>query len=319
MPEHLLHFTQIGAAVEHMGRGTVPQGVRTDVRNARLASLAMYDLPDNPLVDPTAPATKEQRLPRAIACKRGAPGLQPLVQRTRRRRSERNDTLLISFAGDANGSLGEIDVGNVDADKFPNADARRIEQLHHCGVADGDCTVRRRAAGLAPLMFRPLPVAFRSTLSLLRSLLVSLSHRPCTPPRCVCIRIIHQGFRLCFGQYRRKHGRDFRGHEHGRGVAVNQPLILRPTEEATDCHSPACHAGTRVSAGAFTGHPRPQIVHIDPIERFEAIDMHGGKAVQHIDAIRFQRIVAGGAIDAKIMEKLVDNRLDLGADELLHL
>ena len=103
------------------------------------------------------------------------------------------------------------------------------------------------------------------------------------------------------------------------GVAVNQPLILRPTEEATDRHGPARHAGTRVSAGAFTGHPRPQIVDIDPIERFEAIDIHGDEAVQHIDAIRFQRIVTGGAIDAKIMEELVDNRLDLGANELLHL
>ena len=54
----------------------------------------------------------------------------------------------------------------------------------------------------------------------------------------------------------------------------------------------------------------------DNIEKFYEEDL---KAVQHIDAIRFQRIVAGGAIDAKIVEELVDNRIDLGADELLHL
>ena len=118
VPEHLLHFTQIGAAVEHMGRGTVPQGVRTDVRNTRLASLAMYDLPDNPLVDPAAPATKEQRLPRKIACKRGASGLQPLVQSTRRRRSERNDTLLIPLAGDADGALGEIVIAQAGSNRY---------------------------------------------------------------------------------------------------------------------------------------------------------------------------------------------------------
>lgn len=141
--EHLLHFSQIGAAVEHMGRGAVPQGMRADIRHPRIPSLPMHNPPDDPLIDSSATASQEQRFTGLFRREHRTADTQPLVHSTRCRSAERNNPLLIPFTGDPDGPLSEIDIDDIDADKFPDADARGIQQLHHRSIAYGERPINR--------------------------------------------------------------------------------------------------------------------------------------------------------------------------------
>jgi hypothetical protein len=62
MAEQLLNGSQVGSAVEQMGRGRMPESVRTDIRQARDSpGPVVYYAPNGPLVDAPTAGTEQQR------------------------------------------------------------------------------------------------------------------------------------------------------------------------------------------------------------------------------------------------------------------
>ena len=62
MAEQFLDGSQVGSAVEQMGRGRVPESVRTDIRQAGdPPGPIVHYTPNGPLVDASATSTEQQR------------------------------------------------------------------------------------------------------------------------------------------------------------------------------------------------------------------------------------------------------------------
>ena len=131
--EHLLHFPQIGAAIQHVrGRG-MPQGVGTDIRHSGLAGRPMHDVARRALIDASSAHAEEQRVA-GPGQNRPAPS-EPSLQRPLGGQSERHHTLLVPLAGDANRAVREVDVRDVHRHQFGDTDAGGIQQFENRGVA----------------------------------------------------------------------------------------------------------------------------------------------------------------------------------------
>ena len=81
--EHLLHRSQVGAALQQVGRGRVTEPVGSDVRRTgHLGDALVHERADRPLVDPAAAGADEQRGARVLG---DEPGRPTLSQRSRAR------------------------------------------------------------------------------------------------------------------------------------------------------------------------------------------------------------------------------------------
>ena len=78
--EQFLHDAQVGAALEQMGGGAVPQAVRTDVGRAVDGGDGLvHDGAGLPLIEPTAAGAEQQRRPRVAVASAGRPSVSHAV------------------------------------------------------------------------------------------------------------------------------------------------------------------------------------------------------------------------------------------------
>ena len=80
MPKHFLHNTQIRSAFEHVRRGRVAKGVRTDVADTGTLPGALDNAAHLALVDAPATGSDEYRILCFAIGQFGAPELEPLVE-----------------------------------------------------------------------------------------------------------------------------------------------------------------------------------------------------------------------------------------------
>ena len=134
MPEHLLHLPQIGTAVQHVRGRRMAQRMGADVRYAGLSGRSVYDVTGYALVDTAASCAEEQGVGSTglgcIRCRTGQyrpPLFKSSLQRTLGGQSERHHALLVAFAGDFDGAIGEVDVNDIHRHQFGDTDAGGIQ------------------------------------------------------------------------------------------------------------------------------------------------------------------------------------------------
>lgn len=134
MPEHLLHLPQIGTAVQHVRGGGMAQRMGADVRYAGLSGRSVYDVTGYALVDTAASCAEEQGVGSTglgcIRCRTASTGRPCSSQVSSARWAgspERHHALLVAFAGDFDGAIGEVDVGDIHRHQFGDTDAGGIQ------------------------------------------------------------------------------------------------------------------------------------------------------------------------------------------------
>ncbi len=138
MAQQLLDHAQIGTAFEEVGRRAMPQPVRPHVGCAVDGGDGlMHDCAGLPDIEPTAPRAQQQRRSRLGGGQRGTPVGQPRRERLGRRLAERRGALFVALAQDAHQSMPGVDVVEVQAAQFADADAGGIEQLDDQPVPQG--------------------------------------------------------------------------------------------------------------------------------------------------------------------------------------
>jgi hypothetical protein len=110
--------------------------VRPEVRGVgHVSQQRVHDGPDLPLVGPPAAPTEEQGRTAVGHGETGSAVLEPLEDRSSRGDAERNASLLVPLADDADDVDGEVDVVHVEPDELPHAHTRRVQQLEDRPVA----------------------------------------------------------------------------------------------------------------------------------------------------------------------------------------
>jgi integrase len=121
--EELLDRAQVGAAVEEMGGEGVPEAVRMG-----------DDAPQGARVEPASARREEERVIRAFRELRSGVA-QVAAEPERRFLAQRDDALLATLAAaDVHELLLEVDVPEVEADRFRAAQARRVDELDERAV-----------------------------------------------------------------------------------------------------------------------------------------------------------------------------------------
>lgn len=145
--KNFLHGPKISPTIQQVGCGAMPQGVRP--RCGRIAKCLQqdgYNRTDLTWVNAVSSYAQEQsRAARGSYQCRTSPA-KPIVDGKGSRNSERNGTLLVSLANDAEGPSILIHVIDVQPGKLPNPHAGCVQQLHHCTIAEGQRTSIRRGS-----------------------------------------------------------------------------------------------------------------------------------------------------------------------------
>jgi len=116
MAQHLLHLTQVGTAVEHVGGEAVPHGVRADVGRHALTQAVLLQQFPNPL--PTQPPTTvgEKRPGRLGGHSGGqlrAFVIEVVAYRLGRPNAQRYQPLLVALAAAEAETLVQMHVGQT--------------------------------------------------------------------------------------------------------------------------------------------------------------------------------------------------------------
>ena len=132
--EQLLHLPDAGPALEQVGSERVPEGVRRYLLlDAGPAGRLAEDREDHDAREAAAAVVEEERLlPGPCA----APHLEVAVDPLPGRRTDRDESLLVALAGDADVTLAEEEVPDAERGELRDAQAARVEHLEHRGVAD---------------------------------------------------------------------------------------------------------------------------------------------------------------------------------------
>ena len=120
MPEQLLHRAQVGAALEQVRRGGVPQAVGTDVGGAgHVRDATVHEVADRPLVDAPTPGTEEDGRAGTLGPQRRPAEPEPELQGSGGRTSVGDRTLLASLAEDPHHLAVAVEVVDVETDHSP--------------------------------------------------------------------------------------------------------------------------------------------------------------------------------------------------------
>jgi len=131
MAEQFLNDTQIGAALEQVGRRAVPQTVRSDVmRSVHRCDGLVHDSAGLPRVQPSTAGAEQQRRPRLCGGQRRAAVAKPGPQRVQCRLSERHGALLVAFSEHPQQSVPGVEVVDVEAAQLTHPDSSGVQQLH---------------------------------------------------------------------------------------------------------------------------------------------------------------------------------------------
>lgn len=154
MPENLLHAAQVRSPLEKMGRGSVPESMRSQIRHTRSGRLTVNHRTHNPRVDTFSTFSDEKRRTRIFMCERRTPLPQPAFNRHKSNGSKRNDTLLISLADNAQRRRSPLEGSQLEPAKLRDADSRRVDRLEDRPIPQRD----------APLVPRPRARMLHETL-----------------------------------------------------------------------------------------------------------------------------------------------------------
>jgi len=140
--ENLLHGAEVGASVEQMSRGAVPEGVRTGgATTGQIGEHPRDEGVDGSSRDPPAAGSVEERSrlgkARRSGCEQWSTSLEVGAQGALRRQTEGHDALLRALAQHANDTTRIIDVMCVEPDELADAQSARVEQLDHRPIAQG--------------------------------------------------------------------------------------------------------------------------------------------------------------------------------------
>lgn len=139
MTKELLDDPQVGAALQQMSRRAVPQPVRTEIRSILDVLQQRVDSAANlPLVNPSPPASEEQRRPASFRGELWATNRAPLLNGFPRRHPVWDGPLLVPLADDSHDLTLVIDIVSVECSELAHPDAGRIQQLEHGSVPNMD-------------------------------------------------------------------------------------------------------------------------------------------------------------------------------------
>ena len=136
VPEQLLDRTKVGTALEDMRRSRVPQPVRPEVGHPiDVCEDAMDDASHRARVDALPALPQEYGGTASVMGYLGPAALAPLLEGLRRRDAEGHDSLPASLAVNAKRAPPLVDIVDVEATQFRDADSRGVEELHHGAIA----------------------------------------------------------------------------------------------------------------------------------------------------------------------------------------
>ena len=195
MAQQLLHDAQVGAALQQVRRGAVPQSVRPDVGRAGYGGhRLMHHGARLPRVQSPAAGPEQQCRTRLAGGQGRASGGQPRRQRVVRRLPIGHGALLVALAEHPQHAPGAVDVVDVQATQFTDPDAGGVEHL------DDQAVPQRQRITL-------LGTGFRG---------------------------VHGVCRLVGAQHRRQRAAGFGHLQPGRGVVFQQTPALCPRGERLD-------------------------------------------------------------------------------------
>jgi glucose/arabinose dehydrogenase len=121
--EQLLDRSQVGAALEQVGREGMPQTVRMWGDAAQRAG-----------VEPPPTSGEEERILGAV--REGRPDLEPKPEPVRRLLAERDEALLAALAEHPDALAVEVDVREVEVDRLAAAESGGVDELDERAVPD---------------------------------------------------------------------------------------------------------------------------------------------------------------------------------------
>jgi hypothetical protein len=136
--EHLLHATEVGAALEEVRRERVPEQMRMDT--LRIEARGSRQPPqDQERAGPgERPALRVQEELGAVAAVEERPAAREVAaQCLGRLAADRHDPLLAALADDAHEPVVEVDAALLEADGLRDPEPGTVEQLDEGPVAEG--------------------------------------------------------------------------------------------------------------------------------------------------------------------------------------
>lgn len=245
MAEDLLNCSQVGTALEKVGRHGVAQTMRAEVgRIWHSGQGSMHDPAHDPGIDPVAAVTDEQRPFSRIGELRSIVG--PRVHGAKSRAPQRHSPFFVPLAEDAKRAALTIDVSKVDPAEFRHPDAAGVQRLEDRGVPEQCSAIRGggRRSGLGQ--------TFEQT------------------PRCLLIESLRQAPLL------------FRSAQLRSRIERSQIGALRPCEEHTRGRRPALHSRTTGTRSLLRREPSAQLADLHIAERANVVRLKVRKEIRQI-------------------------------------
>src|SRR5680860_1450109 len=144
--EHFLNGSQVGAPFHHVRRCRVPQYVRREgtVSDPRTTAVSLDDLPQTLPREALPPCVEEQHIPALAFIQQGQPYREVAGDRISGKVTERDEPLLVAFAGHDHGSFLEFEIGQTDGDGLRRSCPCRVQEFEDGDVSEAE---RRRPVG----------------------------------------------------------------------------------------------------------------------------------------------------------------------------
>jgi hypothetical protein len=253
MPEHLLHTTQVGAALQKMGGSRMPKTMWREIgRVLDRGDPGVHEPANRSLIDSAASRSEKQGGTTATAHQRWPSVRQPNVQRPLRRRAVRYRPLLPTLAEDPNDPSVPIEIVDVETAQLADPDAGCIEQLHDRRIANGHGTT---------------VVGGDS-------------------------RLIEHGTRVGLSQHTRKRTVRFRAAEQRSGIGRHPTSSMCPGSEHPCRGRPPGHRAASFPEAVLLRQPRTQYSNIQPGEAIATVSLQVEEQIRDVTQVRADRMTA---------------------------
>ena len=143
--EQHLHHPQVGAVIEQVGRKGMAQGVRRQLfADAGLARVALDDVPEGLARHAITAARGKQVIGLAFEQDLTARAPVEFPDRAHRLLAERNESLAIALAENADNALVQVDLALAQVHELRHAQAGRVQHLEHGAVAAAERIAHQR-------------------------------------------------------------------------------------------------------------------------------------------------------------------------------
>jgi len=154
--QNLLNCPKIGSTLQQVGRRTVPQTMRSQVKSPiDHRSAIVNNPPGGSHIQPFSAPSEQERRP-AAAGEQGVPAVpQPAADGLTSSTGQGNDSLLAALAVEPDDAPIQVEVADIEATEFSYPGAGAVEHLEDRHVAQGDGPPGRQLGGRLGLSTRP--------------------------------------------------------------------------------------------------------------------------------------------------------------------